>query len=80
MADSIYRQQRPRLHQLLRHLGLAAHQGDRRGARPNGSARSKPLPPEDPKAGLAAFTVPGQADGVWKQIEADLKEAGVDAT
>ena len=22
-----------------------------------------PLPPEDPKAALAAFTVPGQADG-----------------
>src|SRR2546421_7900441 len=37
----------------------------------------EPLPPEDPKAALAAFTVPGQADGVWKAIEADLKEPGV---
>src|SRR5688572_9297647 len=32
----------------------------------------EPLPPEDPKAALAAFTVPKQADGVWAAIEADL--------
>ncbi|HEY1376863.1 MAG TPA: aldehyde dehydrogenase family protein [Gemmataceae bacterium] len=38
---------------------------------------AEPLPPEDPKAGLAAFTVPGQADAVWAAIEADLKEPGV---
>src|SRR3984957_13531319 len=36
----------------------------------------EPLPPEDPKAGLAAFTVPGQADAVWADIEKDLKAAG----
>jgi acyl-CoA reductase-like NAD-dependent aldehyde dehydrogenase len=36
----------------------------------------QPLPPEDPKAGLAAFTVPGQAEAVWNMIEADLKSAG----
>jgi acyl-CoA reductase-like NAD-dependent aldehyde dehydrogenase len=35
------------------------------------------LPPEDPKAQLAAFTVPGMAQSVWKAIEADLKESGV---
>lgn len=35
------------------------------------------LPPDDPQAGLAAFTVPGMAAQVWKAIEADLKEAGV---
>src|SRR5438552_12567208 len=34
-------------------------------------------PPQDPKAGLAAFTVPGQAKAVWGMIEADLKEPGV---
>ena len=34
-------------------------------------------PPTDPKAGLAAFTVPGQAKAVWGMIEADLKETGV---
>ncbi len=34
-------------------------------------------PPDDPQAGLAAFTVPGMASQVWKAIEADLKEAGV---
>ena len=37
----------------------------------------EPLPPQDPKAGLAAFTVPGQAKAVWGMIEADLKENGV---
>jgi acyl-CoA reductase-like NAD-dependent aldehyde dehydrogenase len=35
------------------------------------------LPPEDPQAGLAAFTVPGMAKAVWSMIEADLKESGV---
>lgn len=34
-------------------------------------------PPTDPQAGLAAFTVPGQAKGVWNMIETDLKEGGV---
>jgi acyl-CoA reductase-like NAD-dependent aldehyde dehydrogenase len=37
----------------------------------------QPLPPEDPKSALAAFTVAGQADAVNGQIDADLKEAGV---
>jgi acyl-CoA reductase-like NAD-dependent aldehyde dehydrogenase len=37
----------------------------------------EPLPPEDPNAALAAFTVPKQADGVWADIENDLKTAGV---
>ncbi len=36
------------------------------------------LPPENPKAGLAAFTVPGVASAVWKSIEADLRESGVE--
>ncbi len=35
------------------------------------------LPPEDPNAGIAAFTVPGMAQAVWGMIEADLKENGV---
>jgi acyl-CoA reductase-like NAD-dependent aldehyde dehydrogenase len=35
-------------------------------------------PPEDPQAGLAAFTIPGSAAGIWKAIEADLTEEGVD--
>lgn len=35
------------------------------------------LPPDDPAAGLAAFTVPGVAQGVWNMIEADLKAPGV---
>jgi acyl-CoA reductase-like NAD-dependent aldehyde dehydrogenase len=37
----------------------------------------EPLPPEDPKSALAAFTVPGQADGVNADIDAALKENGV---
>jgi acyl-CoA reductase-like NAD-dependent aldehyde dehydrogenase len=36
------------------------------------------LPPEDPKSGLAAFTVAGMASAVWKSIEAVLKEDGVE--
>lgn len=35
------------------------------------------LPPDNPQAGLAAFTVPGQAQSVWKMIETQLKEDGV---
>lgn len=34
-------------------------------------------PPNDPTAQLSAFTVPGQAQGVWRLIEADLKDSGV---
>ncbi len=37
----------------------------------------QPLPPEDPKAALAAFTVPGQADGINADIDNALKEPGV---
>jgi acyl-CoA reductase-like NAD-dependent aldehyde dehydrogenase len=37
----------------------------------------EPLPPEDPKSAIAAFTVPGQADAINKQIDDDLKESGV---
>ena len=35
------------------------------------------LPPDDPKSGLAAFTIPGAAQAIWKSIEADLRESGV---
>src|SRR6188768_890940 len=38
------------------------------------------LPPENPKAGLAAFTVPGMGAAVWKQIEQDLQTPGVTHT
>jgi acyl-CoA reductase-like NAD-dependent aldehyde dehydrogenase len=37
----------------------------------------EPLPPDDAKAALAAFTVLGQADGVNADIDNDLKEPGV---
>jgi acyl-CoA reductase-like NAD-dependent aldehyde dehydrogenase len=35
-----------------------------------------PLPPEDPKSALAAFTVPKAADNIWADIENDLKAPG----
>src|SRR5262249_5641172 len=37
----------------------------------------QPLPPDDPKSALAAFTVPNQADAISSQIDQDLKESGV---
>jgi acyl-CoA reductase-like NAD-dependent aldehyde dehydrogenase len=37
----------------------------------------EPLPTTDPAAGLAAFTTPGQAAGIWQMIERDLGEPGV---
>src|SRR5688572_27196108 len=37
----------------------------------------QPLPPEDPKSALAAFTVKGQADAINSQIDQDAKEPGV---
>src|SRR5437899_978910 len=37
----------------------------------------QPLPPDDPKAALAAFTVPGQADAVSADIDNDVKAPGV---
>lgn len=41
------------------------------------AARLGPIevkPPDDPTAALAAFTVPGMAAAIWKDIEASLKE------
>jgi len=35
------------------------------------------LPPDDPKASLAAFTVPGMAEAISQSIDADLKAPGV---
>ena len=37
-----------------------------------------PLPPDDPDAALAAFTVPGQAKAISGDIDAALGEAGVE--
>jgi acyl-CoA reductase-like NAD-dependent aldehyde dehydrogenase len=38
----------------------------------------EPKPPEDPQASLAAFTVPGAAKAIWKSIESDLNQSGVE--
>ena len=37
----------------------------------------RPLPPEDPGAGLAAFTVPGVAEAISRAIDVDLQAPGV---
>jgi acyl-CoA reductase-like NAD-dependent aldehyde dehydrogenase len=37
----------------------------------------RPLPPEDPEAGLAAFTLPGAADSISAAINVDLEAPGV---
>ena len=37
----------------------------------------RPLPPGDPEASLAAFTIPGTADSVSAAIDADLQGPGV---
>ena len=37
----------------------------------------QPLPPDDPEAGLAAFTVPGVAAAISQAIDADLQAPGV---
>ena len=37
-----------------------------------------PLPPDDPNATLAAFTVPGQAKAICSDIESVVEEAGVE--
>src|SRR5439155_20855963 len=37
----------------------------------------QPLPPDDPNAALAAFTVPGQADAVSADIDRDVQAPGV---
>jgi acyl-CoA reductase-like NAD-dependent aldehyde dehydrogenase len=40
-------------------------------------ASVRPLPPEQPEADLAAFTVPGVAEAISQEIDADLKQPGV---
>ena len=37
----------------------------------------EPLPPEDERAQLAAFTNPQMASGTWSMVENDLQESGV---
>jgi acyl-CoA reductase-like NAD-dependent aldehyde dehydrogenase len=37
----------------------------------------RPLPPDDPEASLAAFTVPGVAEAISQSIDADLQAPGV---
>jgi len=38
----------------------------------------EPRPPDDPQSQLAAFTVPGQAEAIYADIERDLAQPGVE--
>jgi len=38
----------------------------------------EPRPPDDPQAQLAAFTVPGQAEAIYADIQRDLTQPGVE--
>jgi acyl-CoA reductase-like NAD-dependent aldehyde dehydrogenase len=40
----------------------------------------EPRPPQDPESSLAAFTVPGAARAIWRTIEAQRNEPGVEHT
>ena len=40
-------------------------------------AAVRPLPPDDPEASLAAFTVPGAAEAISREIDRDLETTGV---
>ena len=40
-------------------------------------AAIRPMPPDHPEASLAAFTVPGVADAISNEIDADLRTPGV---
>ena len=44
---------------------------------PNEWRRVQALPPDDPNASLAAFTVPGMAEAISQSIDVDLKAPGV---
>ena len=70
-------QQRPRMHQHVEHLGIATHQGNRAGHRGESIGSIQPLPPSDAQSSLAAFTVPGAAQAIWKSIHAQMQESGV---
>jgi hypothetical protein len=57
----------------------AGHQSSRHEGDASASPRSRDEPklPEDPTASLAAFTVPGAAQAIWRQIAAESNEPGV---
>ena len=70
-------QQRPRLHQLLGHLGQPPHARDRRRARAAARRGRGRCRPTIPTRALAAFTVPGVAEAISQSIDADLQAPGV---
>ena len=69
-------QQRPQLHQRSG-IWASRHTREIADALAKRLAAIRPLPPEDPEAPLAAFTVPGVADAISQSIDADLQAPGV---
>jgi acyl-CoA reductase-like NAD-dependent aldehyde dehydrogenase len=58
-------------------IWASRHTGEIADALARRLADVRPLPPEDPRASLAAFTVPGVAEAISQAIDADLRTPGV---
>lgn len=58
-------------------IWASRHTGDIADAIARRLAAVQPLPPDDPDASLAAFTVPGTAEAISQAIEVDLQAPGV---
>ena len=71
------RQQRARLHQLLRHLGEPPHPRDRRGAGEAACGRSAAARRTTPRRAWRRSPSPGVAEAISQSIDADLKAPGV---
>ena len=59
-------------------IWAARHTGEIAAALAERLAAVRPLPPEDPEAMLAAFTVPGQAKAISADIDKIVEESGVE--
>ena len=58
-------------------IWVSRHAREIAGALAKRLAEIQPLPPQDPEAGLAAFTVPGVAEAISQSIDADIDAPGV---
>ena len=70
-------QQRPQLHQLFGHLGVAARPRDRRRARPAYGAGGPLADGRSARRPWPRLPLPGAADAINDQIEQGLKQPGV---
>ena len=78
MADSVFAQQRARMHQLFRHLGVASYERNRAGAcRAAGPGRAEAARGSGSQSG-GVHGVPARPRPSGASIEVDLDEAGVE--